>query len=71
MGIHDQGSGTLVEGGTVFAPAGNSHGHGEEDALAAALLSHASGVRIVRDDAQDLLLWIIACMRGATGPGTV
>jgi len=69
--IHHEGPGTFTEGGTVFALAGDNHGHGKEDALAAALMSHASGARIVRDAAQGLLLWIFACMRGTTSVGTV
>lgn len=69
--IHDEGAGAFREGGTVFAVAGNNDGHGKKHTLAAALVSHASGTRVLGNDAQGRFLRGFTSMRGATGAGSV
>jgi len=66
VGIHHLGRGASIERGAIGMFAGNNHADAEEDALAAALMGHASGTRIVCDNAQGSLPWVSACMRRAT-----
>src|SRR5271157_537424 len=69
VGIHHLRRRAFTERRAVGMFPGHNHAHGKEDALAAALMGHASLTRIVCENAQGPLLWVFACMRSATELG--
>src|SRR5208283_747092 len=71
VSIYHQGLGAFFERRAVGTLAGNDDGHGQDDTVAAALISYPCRARILRGNAQGCLLGVTACMRRANGAVTV